>query len=102
MRYAVGHFAPSGRAPELDSTPIAPTRSKSGRKSELMGSPALSQGSENGLPAYSPDMGGYSPAVGTVREEPGIQPQQQEERHELWGGYVPYRPPMAELGTTRD
>ncbi|TKA67759.1 hypothetical protein B0A55_08431 [Friedmanniomyces simplex] len=87
--HQVGHVAPDGRASEIDSYPVAMGRSKSGRKSELEGSlhsPAISDGSPK-PPGYSP----ASPNLNTVAEEPA----------ELWGGYVPYRPPRAEPQDTR-
>ncbi|KAK0943608.1 hypothetical protein LTR29_004779 [Friedmanniomyces endolithicus] len=83
--HQVGHVAPNGRASEIDSYPVAMGRSKSGHKSELQGSlhsPALSNTSPK-PPGYSP----LSPNLNTVAEQPA----------ELWGGYVPYRPPRAEL-----
>ncbi|KAK1069497.1 hypothetical protein LTR74_004822 [Friedmanniomyces endolithicus] len=83
--HQVGHVAPNGRASEIDSYPVAMGRSKSGHKSELQGSlhsPALSNTSPK-PPGYSP----VSPNLNTVAEQPA----------ELWGGYVPYRPPRAEF-----
>ncbi|KAK5699523.1 hypothetical protein LTR97_005651 [Elasticomyces elasticus] len=83
--HQVGYVAPDGRAPEIDSFPVALGRSKSGHKSELEGSlhsPAMSNGSPK-PPLYSP----VTPSLNAVQEEPA----------ELWGGYVPYRPPRAEL-----
>ncbi|KAK3678319.1 hypothetical protein LTR78_001614 [Recurvomyces mirabilis] len=73
--YQVGHVAPDGRAPEIDSYPVAMSRSRSNRKSELEGSthsPAISVGSATHLPGYSP----MSPGLRSVNEEPA----------ELWGG----------------
>ncbi|KAI7206581.1 hypothetical protein KC343_g9805 [Hortaea werneckii] len=103
----VGHLPPDGRAPELDSFPVAMTvrRSPSGRKSELEGS--SSSGTGVNSPAISSLGGGgggrsqfggggqgspLSPGLQSVREESG---QQQQEPYELWGGYVPYRPPQS-------
>ena len=85
---------PGSHAPELDSSPIATGRTKSGRKSELYGSdayahsPATSVGSTGtGPPKYSPD----TPQMAQIPEEP----------QELWGGYVPYRPPKTEIPEQR-
>ncbi|KAK5138207.1 hypothetical protein LTR08_004903 [Meristemomyces frigidus] len=94
--HQVGHVAPDGQAPELDSFPVALRRSKSGHKSELEGSsgllhsPAPSTGT--GPPQYSQNSP-RSPALHSVQEEVPQEPQ------ELWGGYVPYRPPRTELPT---
>ncbi|KAI6799640.1 hypothetical protein KC332_g13909 [Hortaea werneckii] len=110
----VGHLPPDGRAPELDSFPVAMTvrRSPSGRKSELEGSSSSSAGTGvSSSPAISSLGGGagtggrlsqfgggggqgspLSPGLQSVREE---QQQQQQEPYELWGGYVPYRPPQS-------
>lgn len=83
-------------------------RSPSGRKSELEGSsssgtgvssPAISSLSGAGTGARSQFGGGggggspLSPGLQSVREESGQQ--QQQEPYELWGGYVPYRPPQS-------
>ncbi|KAK5111636.1 hypothetical protein LTR62_004740 [Meristemomyces frigidus] len=82
--YQVGHVAPDGRAPELDSYPVA--RRVSNRKSELEGSmhSVVSRDSPF-LPGHSP----ASPGLRAVNEEPA----------ELWGGgvggpYVAYKPPV--------
>ncbi|KAI7533669.1 hypothetical protein KC331_g12945 [Hortaea werneckii] len=100
----VGHLPPDGRAPELDSYPVAMVqRSPSGRKSELEGSPSTTTTVSS--PAISSLGGGagtggrtqfggaqgspLSPGLQSVREE------QQQEPYELWGGYVPYRPPQS-------
>lgn len=76
--YAGQYAAPGGRAPELDSHPVAIGRTKSGRTSELEGSyhsPAVSTSTNGaGPPQYSP----ASPGLKSVQEEP----------QELWGGYV--------------
>lgn len=95
--HQVGHVAPEGHAPELDSYPVAMKRTKSGRTSELEGSPqvssvhsssglapqspAISTGGSSGLPGYTPN----TPGLHSVAEE-------HHEPAELWGGYVPYRP----------
>ncbi|KAI7170334.1 hypothetical protein KC352_g25079 [Hortaea werneckii] len=105
----VGHLPPDGRAPELDSFPVAMTvrRSPSGRKSELEGSsssagtgvssPAISSlgGGGGGRSQFGGGGGGspLSPGLQSVREE--SEQQQQQEPYELWGGYVPYRPPQS-------
>ncbi|RMY16460.1 hypothetical protein D0866_13669 [Hortaea werneckii] len=100
----VGHLPPDGRAPELDSYPVAMVqRSPSGRKSELEGSPSTttvsspaisSLGGGGGTGGRTQFGGGQSsplsPGLQSVREE-----QQQQEPYELWGGYVPYRPPQS-------
>ncbi|KAI6843217.1 hypothetical protein KC340_g17186 [Hortaea werneckii] len=102
----VGHLPPDGRAPELDSYPVAMVqRSPSGRKSELEGSPSTtttvsspaisSLGGGGGTQGRTQFGGGgqsspLSPGLQSVREE-----QQQQEPYELWGGYVPYRPPQS-------
>lgn len=101
----VGHLPPDGRAPELDSYPVAMVqRSPSGRKSELEGSPrttttvsspAISSLGGGGTGSRTQFGGGgqsspLSPGLQSVREE-----QQQQEPYELWGGYVPYRPPQS-------
>ena len=84
--YQVGHVPPDGRAPEIDSFPVATGRTKSNRRSELDGSsssphsPAVSSVTTPNGPYQ-----GYSsitPTTHTVSMEPA----------ELWGGYVPYRP----------
>ncbi|KAI7533515.1 hypothetical protein KC331_g13022 [Hortaea werneckii] len=101
----VGHLPPDGRAPELDSYPVAMVqRSPSGRKSELEGSPSTtttvsspaisSLGGGGGTGGRTQFGGGgqsspLSPGLQSVREE------QQQEPYELWGGYVPYRPPQS-------
>ena len=84
-------LAPGSHAPELDSYPVATT--KPNRASELYGSdtykpsPTFSTGtSETGPPQYSPSR--ISPRMNQIQEEP----------QELWGGYVPYRPPRDEQG----
>ncbi|GAB1738783.1 hypothetical protein NU219Hw_g3573t1 [Hortaea werneckii] len=105
----VGHLPPDGRAPELDSYPVAMVqRSPSGRKSELEGSPStnttvsspamssLGGGETGGRTHFGGGGGGgqsspLSPGLQSVREEQG----QQQEPYELWGGYVPYRPPQS-------
>lgn len=99
MEANYSNIAPGSHAPELDSYPVAPTRTKSNKKSELYGSdvqnsPALSVGS-NGTapPQYSP--GGRTPVTPTMA-------QIQEEPQELWGGYVPYRPGRTELPSERN
>ncbi|KAK5127804.1 hypothetical protein LTR85_004920 [Meristemomyces frigidus] len=89
--HQVGHDAPDGRAPELDSYPVALGRTKSGRHSELEGSgllhsPATSTGTAPPQYTQSP----RSPGLHSVQEE-------SQEPQELWGGYVPYRPPRTEL-----
>jgi len=84
--YQVGHVAPDGRAPEIDSYPVAVGRSRTNRKSELEGSthsPVISVGSAAHLPGYSP----MSPGLHSVNEEPA----------EMWGGYVPYRPTVTRV-----
>ena len=84
--YQVGHVPPDGRAPEIDSFPVATGRTKSNRRSELDGStssphsPAVSSVTTPNGPYQ-----GYcsiTPTTHTVSMEPA----------ELWGGYVPYRP----------
>lgn len=80
-------------------------RSPSGRKSELEGSfspsgtgvssPAISSLSGAGTGGRSQVGGGgggspLSPGLQSVREEQG-----QQEPYELWGGFVPYRPPQS-------
>ncbi|KAI6803382.1 hypothetical protein KC361_g766 [Hortaea werneckii] len=101
----VGHLAPDGRAPELDSFPVARVqRSASGRKSELEGSsssrttvssPAISSLGGAGRSLFGGQQGSpLSPGLQSVREEQQQQ-QQQQEPYELWGGYVPYRPPQS-------
>lgn len=93
MEANYSNISPGTHAPEIDSYPVAPTRSKSGRNSELYGSesflhsPSLSVGSVP--PQYSPgdkSPGGKSPGMEQIQEEPA----------ELWGGYVPYRPPQVD------
>ncbi|KAI7365312.1 hypothetical protein KC336_g21414, partial [Hortaea werneckii] len=103
----VGHLAPDGRAPELDSFPVARVqRSASGRKSELEGSsssrttvssPAISSLGGAGRSLFGGQQQGspLSPGLQSVREEQQQQQQQQQEPYELWGGYVPYRPPQS-------
>ncbi|KAK4548369.1 hypothetical protein LTR36_010240 [Oleoguttula mirabilis] len=95
--HQVGHLAPDGRAPELDSYPVALGRTKSGRHSELEGSgllhsPATSTGT---APPQYTQQSPRSPGLHSVQEEP-------QEPHELWGGYVPYRPPRGELPSERE
>ena len=76
-------------APELDSYPVAPTRTKSNRKSELYGSESHVNSPNPSFvsvpPQYSP--GAKTPTMTQIQEEP----------QELWGVYVPYRPPRADL-----
>ncbi len=80
MEANYSNLAPGSHAPEIDSYPVAPGRTKSGRKSELYGSkpvpqsPALSTGTNGSIPPQ------YSPQ----RTEP--MSQIQEEPQELWGG----------------
>ncbi|KAK3701869.1 hypothetical protein LTR37_015180 [Vermiconidia calcicola] len=91
MEANYSNIAPGSHAPELDSYPVAPAQDKSGRKSELYGSdtyghsPSLSVSTNGSFPPQ------YSPGA---RTEPMTQIQ--EEPQELWGGYVPYRPPRTE------
>lgn len=91
MEANYSNIAPGSHAPELDSYPVAPAQDKSGRKSELYGSdtyghsPALSVSTNGSFPPQ------YSPGN---RTEPMTQIQ--EEPQELWGGYVPYRPPRTQ------
>ncbi len=82
------NISPGTYAPEIDSFPVAPGRTKSGRKSELYGSDVVIHSpttsiSTNGsvAPPYSP--GGRAEPMTQIQEEP----------QELWGGYVAYRPP---------
>ncbi|KAK5167128.1 uncharacterized protein LTR77_007858 [Saxophila tyrrhenica] len=80
------NISPGTHAPELDSFPVAPGRSKSGRRSELYGSgvpinspnPSI-RSNGSAPPQYSPG-GRVEPAMSTIQEQPA----------ELWGGYTPY------------
>ena len=92
MEANYANLAPGSHAPELAGYPVAPDRTKSGRKSELYGndnyiySPNPSVRTNGSIPPqYSP--GGDSSNMPKIEEEP----------QELWGGYVPYRPPNAGL-----
>lgn len=97
--HQVGHVAPEGRAPELDSFPVAMKRTKSGRTSELEGSPQISSmHSSLGLSPQSPTVftGGDSGPPGYTPNTPGLHSVAEEwhQPAELWGGSVPYRPAM--------
>lgn len=89
-------------APELGGFPVADTREKDDRKSELYGndtyiySPTISNHSKSSPPSYSSN--GRSPV--TQAKSPAMA-QIQEEPQELWGGYVPYRPQNAQLPDER-
>jgi hypothetical protein len=87
--YQVGHVPPAGRSPELDSFPVAFGHSKSGRASELDGSPHASAIPSTTSTKQPPD---YTPALRAVNEEPA----------ELWGGYVPDRPPVSAGGGSEE
>lgn len=101
-------IAPGSHAPELQGFPVAAKRTKSGRYSELYGSdagvhsPALSTGSNATSPPQYSQGGQQSPskqhADGTQYspEYSGGMARIPEEPQELWGGYVPYRPPQPE------
>ncbi|WPG99541.1 Hypothetical protein R9X50_00235800 [Acrodontium crateriforme] len=100
-----GHFPPDGRASELDSHPVAPTRSKSGRASELLGSSVFTAS-----PPFSPMTKKSSQRVSAISAEvetvhglgldssgpgTGASPQMvrvNEEPVELWGGDALFRP----------
>lgn len=99
------NISPGTYAPEADSFPVAPGRTKSGRKSELYGSDVVLHSpttsiSTNGsvAPPYSP--GGRTEPMTQIQEEP----------QELWGAsqthdwnetrYVAYRPPGNEQPQT--
>ncbi|KAF2774271.1 hypothetical protein EJ03DRAFT_379414 [Teratosphaeria nubilosa] len=90
----VGSLPSDGRAPELDSYPIASPSSKDG-SSELDASrptSGVSAMTAGGLHSPAKSQGhGVSPAsnLHVVNEE--------NEPAELWGGYVPYRPPQGGL-----
>ena len=91
-----GNIPPGTHAHETAGFPIADTRDKDHRSSELYGndtyiySPAMSvRTSDSSPPSYSPH--GRSPTV--VQAKSPAMAQIQEEPQELWGGYVPYRPP---------
>ncbi|EMC93618.1 hypothetical protein BAUCODRAFT_246983 [Baudoinia panamericana UAMH 10762] len=97
--HQVGYVPPDGRAPELDSYPVATNRASGGQKSELDGSsnhsPTISMMTNRssgfaGPPGYSP----VTPQLGSVVE--------QQEPAELWGGYVPYRPAVGGTGGMKD
>ncbi|TKA31432.1 hypothetical protein B0A50_02279 [Salinomyces thailandicus] len=98
--HQVGHAPPDGRAPELDSYPVATQRHASGCKSELEGSstvnnsPAMSSSAGTAPPRYEQGSSPFlsSPGLQSVREEGRLEPE--PEPQELWGGYVPYRPPQ--------
>ncbi|KAK3109690.1 hypothetical protein LTR53_016785 [Teratosphaeriaceae sp. CCFEE 6253] len=102
--HQVGHDPPPGRTPEIDSYPVALRRTQSGHKSELEGSsllqhsPAMSGGGGGGGSPKPPP--GYSPAHAHAQVTPNLQAVA-EEPAELWGGYVPYRPPRGELADGR-
>lgn len=58
-----------------------------------MSSPAISSLGGAGRSLFGGQQGSpLSPGLQSVREE---QQQQQQEPYELWGGYVPYRPPQS-------
>ena len=88
------NLAPGSHAPELEGFPVAPTRSKSGRKSELFGSdsyitsptPSRTSTGSTLLPQYSPKR----MSMVQINEEP----------QELWGGYVPYRQQAEKMAET--
>lgn len=99
------NIPPGTHAPEIAGYPVADTRSKDERTSELYGSdryiysPSVSPlTNKSSPPLYSPN-GTKNPAMQT--RSPTMA-QIQEEPQELWGGYVPYRPPAnAELPTEK-
>ena len=85
-------LAPGSHAPELGGNPVASPQTKSTRHSELYGSEKYGQSPTS--PAVSPPQ--YSPgnrrSMAQVAEEP----------QEMWGGYMPYRPPQADLPAEDD
>ena len=95
--HQVGHVAPDGQAPELDSFPVALGRSKSGQKSELQGSDGLLHSPTPSTGTAPPQYNQNSPRSPELRS---VQEEIPQEPQELWGGYVPYRPPRTELEST--
>lgn len=87
------NLAPGSHAPELDSYPVASEGSKDGRKSELYGSDTFIHS-----PSMSTMTNGTTPPQYSPKKSPGMN-QIQEEPQELWGGYVPYRPPQTDSPT---
>lgn len=94
------NIPPGTHAPELPGYPIADTRAKENRTSELYGNNAYIyspnpsvNSSKSSPPGYSPS--GRSPTKGQANSP--AMAQIQEEPQELWGGYVPYRPPQAQM-----
>jgi hypothetical protein len=100
-----GNIPPGTHAPELAGYPVADTRDKGSRKSELYGndtyiySPTVSSRTDESTPpAYSP--GGHRSANAVQAKSPAMA-QIPEEPQELWGGYMPYRPENARLPPER-
>jgi hypothetical protein len=99
-----GNIPPGTHAHETAGFPIADTRDKDNRSSELYGndiyiySPSVSvRTSESSPPSYSPN--GLSPTAAHAKSP--AMAQIQEEPQELWGGYVPHRPQNAQLAPER-
>ena len=95
------NIPPGTHAPELAGFPVADIRAKEERKSELYGndryiydptrSPLSPQTANSSPPSYSPGNNRNSTTAQTKHSPMAPIPEQPQE---LWGGYVPYRPPQ--------